>query len=544
MKGGGVTLSNLRRRLVTLSACHLAACLVMVALAFTLALLPFSTLALAIFYGLLILLALIDPIFGLYWAILSVPVQEVVHLPGGLSYTQGAMLLAVGAWALRVLAHPERPLLGDQLIITAKSANVNEEAVNYPGSSRSWQLAFLTNTRAGDWPALAGQFWPWAAFLWALLLAAVCSPYSRVEGFKETLRWSEAFLIWLMVVALARRPWQIAGLIACLLIAPAAEAVIGLAQFITGSGPPSFRITPDLPFVRAYGTIGQPNSFAGYINMAWPLAAAMFGFWILDCRLSAKSKIGYPAGVNLTSTILLVLGSWCLSMLLLAALAASLSRGAWVGAACGVMGMALALGPRARRWSLAGLGLGALGLALGGAGLLPDVLAVRLASITRYLTLFDAGAVAVTPQNFAVVERMAQMQAGWRMFLAHLFTGVGPGNYTLAYPLFAVGTWYASRGHAHNYYIHMAAEAGILGALAYLALLSGVIRQVVVILRSNNRTIWRSAAIGCCGIIAAVAGHDLFENLHALSMGIQLAAVWGLVAVLNRAEGLIERAKG
>ena len=76
-------------------------------LALALALLPLPTLALALFYALLILLALIDPIFGLYWAILSVPVQELVHLPGGVSYTQGAMLLALGAWALHMLAHPE-----------------------------------------------------------------------------------------------------------------------------------------------------------------------------------------------------------------------------------------------------------------------------------------------------------------------------------------------------------------------------------------------------------------------------------------------------
>jgi O-antigen ligase len=196
--------------------------------------------------------------------------------------------------------------------------------------------------------------------------------------------------------------------------------------------------------------------------------------------------------------------------------------------------MALALGSRARRWAIAAFVLAALALALGGAGLLPEVLADRLNSITRYLAIFDAGAVAITPQNFAVVERMAQMQAGWRMFLAHPLTGVGPGNYTPAYPAFAVGTWYASRGHAHNYYIHILAETGVIGALAYLALLAGVIRQAIATLRAENRTIWRSAAIGCCGIIAAVVGHDMFENLHVLSMGIQLTAIWSLLIVLEK----------
>jgi len=513
LKGDRVRLTNLRERLVTLSSCHLVMALILVAVALALALLPLPTLALTLFYALLILLALIDPIFGLYWAILSVPVQELVHLPGGVSYTQGAMLLALGAWALHTLAHPEQPIF---------------------------------NLRHGGDDLLAPQVWLWGAFLWALLLAMAFSPYSRAEAIKETLRWFEAFLIWLMALALARRPWQIAGLIACLLLAPATEALIGVTQFITGDGPPSFRISPTLPFVRAYGTIGQPNSFAGYMNMAWPLAAALaVGATLVlwqrrdrqpttdDRRLIRRSFSIFNFQFSI-SNFLQVLSSWLLLLLLLSALAASLSRGAWVGSACGVAGLALALGSRARRWVLAALGLGVLALALGGAGLLPDVLADRLASITRYLAIFDAGVVAITPQNFAVVERMAQMQAGWGMFLAHPLTGVGPGNFTPAYPTFAVGTWYASRGHAHNYYIHMLAETGLIGALAYVALLAGVIRQAIATLRAENRTIWRSAAIGCCGIIAAVVGHDLFENLHALSMGIQLAAVWGLLVVLEK----------
>jgi O-antigen ligase len=489
--------------------------LVLVAVVLALALLRLPTLALTLFYVLLILLALIDPIFGLYWAILSVPVQELVHLPGGVSYTQGAMLLALGAWALHALAHPEQRIF---------------------------------NHRHGGDDRLAPQVWLWGAFLWALLLALAFSPYSRAESIKELLRWSEAFLIWLMALALVRRPWQIAGLIACLLLAPAAEAMVGVTQFITGNGPPSFRISPTLPFVRAYGTIGQPNSFAGYMNMAWPLDIALavgatFVLWqrrdrrpTTDDRRLVRRRFSISYGF-------LVLSSWFLALLLLFALAASLSRGAWVGAACGVVGMALALGPRARRWALVSLGLGALALALGGAGLLPDILADRLASITRYLAIFDAGAVAITPQNFAVVERMAQMQAGWGMFLAYPLTGVGPGNYTLAYPTFAVGPWYASRGHAHNYYIHILAETGVIGALAYVALLAGLIRQAIATLRAENRTIWRSAAIGCCGIMAAVVGHDLFENLHALSMGIQLAAVWGLLVILENVEST-ERVNG
>jgi cell division protein FtsW (lipid II flippase) len=86
----------------------------------------------------------------------------------------------------------------------------------------------------------------------------------------------------------------------------------------------------------------------------------------------------------------------------------------------------------------------------------------------------------------------------------------------------------------------MAAEAGLIGALAYLALLSGVIAQAWAARHRATSTFQRSTVIGCCGIIAATAGHELFENLHALSMGVQLAAVWGLVVVLGNWELRIE----
>jgi O-antigen ligase len=125
------------------------------------------------------------------------------------------------------------------------------------------------------------------------------------------------------------------------------------------------------------------------------------------------------------------------------------------------------------------------------------------------------------------------LQAGWRMFRAHPLVGVGPGNYNAAYPDVAVFPWYASRGHAHNYYIHLAGELGVFGLAAYGALLGGVVLCVYAAIRRAIPLFLHSTAVGCCGIIATMVGHELFENLHALSMGIHLAAVWGLVIVLS-----------
>lgn len=480
--------------------------LVTICLGSALALLPLPYAAVLVGASAVLVLALIDPVWALYLAVLSVPVQEIVQLPGGLSVTQAALLLAVGAWGLRILAYPERPVYFGRIALGL------------------------------------------AVLLWALALATATTPYSQNEALKETLRWTTVALIYLLALnsitatsATDNWRWRAVGLVICLLFAPAANALFGLWQFITASGPPSFAVAGGR-FVRAYGTIGQPNSFAGYLNMAWPLAVALvlsavLAYWAQRPRQRWSWSLLLPGSLFAGFAALLLLG-----------LVASFSRGGWVGAAGGVLGLIVGLVAtldptlRQRAWHWGGIALvgGLALLLLGGEGLLPDIIAQRLASITRNLRLFDVRTVMVTPENFAVVERMAHLQAAWAMWLQYPLTGVGPGNFSLAFegsnglaPL-TLHPWYGSRGHAHNYYLHIAAEAGTIGLVAYLSLLATLVLQARVTLRRVSGWFWRGIAIGGCGIITSVAAHNIFENLHVLNMGIQMAALWGLLAALER----------
>ncbi len=453
------------------------------------AMLPLALLPRIAMLSVAAVLPLINPVFGVYMAVLSVPVQDVARLPGGLSYTQAAVTWAAGAWLVWALAHPERRLVFDRM------------------------------------------FWLWCGLLWALLLAAVVTPYSQQAALTQTSRWLVAFVVWFIAVQTVRQRWQVIGLVACLLIAPASEAVLGLLQFMRGDGPASFRIAANLPYVRAYGTIGTPNPFAGYLNMGWPLAVAL-GVYVLWRALEDKQWTigsGWRAIVYRLSSIIVM---WTVVLVLLLALVASFSRGGWLGAAIGIAGMALALGRQMARVVFVGAVLAGLVVLLGGIGLLPAALSTRITSVVGSFALFDPSTVTVTPQNFAVVERMAQMWAGVKMFVAHPLTGVGPGNFTMAYPDVTAPPWYVSRGHAHNYYINMAAEAGVVGLLAYITWLGSAAYQAWMKTRCANTMFWRSIGVGCCGVIAAVAGHNLFENLHVLNMGIQFAAVFALVAVM------------
>lgn len=222
------------------------------------------------------------------------------------------------------------------------------------------------------------------------------------------------------------------------------------------------------------------------------------------------------------------------ALLLLAGLFASYSRGGWVGAIIGVGALALVAGRRtATLAGVATLLLLLVGL-LGAFSVLPPALTDRLGTIVNNVRIFDAGEVTITDDNFAIVERMAHWQAGWRMFSAYPLFGVGAGNFNEAYADFFVAPWAISQGHAHNYYIHSLAETGIFGLVSYLLLIGVMVREALRARRTLHGTVWGAAAVGVCGIMAAVAGHNVFENLHVLNLGIQLSGVWGLAILAQR----------
>lgn len=459
----------------------------------------------ALIAGLIVVtLTIIEPAFGLYAAILSVPVQEVVHLPAGLTVTQAVVFLAFSTWMLRVLAHPERKL-GLRLLA------------------------------------------PWLLFLGVQVASIVFTPYSKIEGLLQFARWVASFLAFVLALGTItdrRRAW---GLLIALLLGPVIAALIGLFQFVTASAPASFLILGGR-FARAYATFGKPNPFAGYLNMSWPLAVVLAGFFIsakkrenLELRTKNLTEEQTNKGTKHKNTPPSVLGSRFLvlvftgfALLLLAGLFASYSRGGWIGAIAGAGVLAIVAGRRTA--ALFGLVVivGLLVGLLGASSLLPAALTDRLQTITNNLRIFDAGQVSVTPDNFAIVERMAHWQAGWRMFQSNPLFGVGAGNFNVAYPDFFVAPWATSQGHAHNYYIHTLAEGGIFGLLSYLLLIGAMLREALRARWRLHGTVWGMAGAGVCGIIAAVAGHNIFENLHVLNMGIQLSGVWALSIIAQR----------
>jgi O-antigen ligase len=127
------------------------------------------------------------------------------------------------------------------------------------------------------------------------------------------------------------------------------------------------------------------------------------------------------------------------------------------------------------------------------------------------------------------------MLAGLHMFLDHPWLGVGIGNYPTVYPRYQVTrVWIYPLGHAHNYYINVAAEAGVVGLAAFLIMLVSAFVIAVYLYRRATDPLARTIALGTLGVLVTVAVHSFVDDIFVHAMEVQLALVMGMATVACR----------
>lgn len=469
---------------------------------------PLTQAALLVTATVVVLASLIRPEICLYLLAMAVPFGGILQLP-------------VGEWRITAVE-----VLAALLLLVWLAQGVARRLIFLYPAPLNWPLALLL-----------------AAFLISLFDAW---SYSASAG--ELAKWLEIAVVYLVGTSLlaatqatseaalsGQRPSVAARLVIVLLMAGTLEALYGLYTALQRVGPPSYAILGGLVY-RASGDFAQPNPFGGYMNHVWPLAAGLLAYapWLLPCeRYGATSRI--LAYLGLPLALALCLGSLVLSW----------SRGAWLGAMIAFAAMVVAwtatlltAGEATKRmWgrrALAALLIGSMFLLsigiLGAAELLPPVIAERLVSITEGLEIVDVRTVKVTDANFATVERLAHWWAGWHMWEDYPWTGVGIGNYPVAYGRYNLPGWEDPLGHAHNVYINMGAETGVLGLAAYLIFLLAALIQTARALAKAHCAWLRGTALGILGIIMARIVQDGLDNLWVHGMGIQMALLLALAS--------------
>ncbi|HET7080580.1 MAG TPA: hypothetical protein VFM49_24355, partial [Chloroflexia bacterium] len=266
-------------------------------------------------------LVLQRPAWGVYALVLSVPVQQEITLGGRATLTQATMVGLLGAWwawtavsARRLVIPPFAVALGVYLTVMVASLTV-----------------------AGDVRA----------------------------GLAELARWTVVLLTYIIIANTIRTRREIIGLVACFFAGATAEALLGIWQVATRQVPPSFFAgqggDPEDLVPRGFGTIGMPNSYAGYLNLTIALGIALSVYLLIRAVRDLRAR---GSGVERDrrarlARLALALGVGALTAVILDGLIASQSRGGYIGLVFGILAMALVMGPYRGRTLLA-LGLGAV----------------------------------------------------------------------------------------------------------------------------------------------------------------------------------------
>jgi O-antigen ligase len=310
------------------------------------------------------------------------------------------------------------------------------------------------------------------------------------------------------------------GIVIILLVLAMANCSVGAIQFFKGQNFSALSILPRPDYgTRASGFFGYPNHLATFLNIAAMLGLAVT-FWS-RWPVAGKLISGY---VTLTCLVgVLVTGS----------------RGGYIACLVGLLVF----------------------------GLLSLLLVGKLHS-DRVMPLILAGALLIVGLGWGVQQfrqrsflvqsrssetltidriRLQLWQAAWKQFKLQPAVGTGSGTYLYYGRQFRHPSVQKDPVYAHNEYIQLLAEYGILGIAALVMVIETHFRRSWNFLLSNLSGEWTSSAtlhntlaltVGAFSAAAAVLAHAFMEyNLHMPANLLVTACIFGLLTTPDSASG-------
>ena len=255
------------------------------------------------------------------------------------------------------------------------------------------------------------------------------------------------------------------------------------------------KITILAPGQNVISTLGNTTYFAGFLVALLPL--------MLSRLVLAEKQI---QKIECCALLVLVLYT----------LIRTESRSGWFAAVLGIF-LFILMNFQTKKVRIAALTLMVVGCAI--------IVALFHGIILRRLE----GAFVMDPTS-SVPRRLFIYQGAWRAFLSSPLLGNGIGNFLVFLPKFrAPGYWmFQSEDlvpHAHNEFLEIASESGLLGIAAFLA----VLLIFIIIVRKNLRSLQGSQRTIFVGFTAAIIS-ILADNLLSMNLRtIPVAAVFWII---------------
>ncbi|MBU0677265.1 MAG: O-antigen ligase family protein [Verrucomicrobia bacterium] len=243
---------------------------------------------------------------------------------------------------------------------------------------------------------------------------------------------------------------------------------------------------PEAYGMRASGTFFCPNHFAHLLSVSICICVAL----AMMAASGAALRLLAIYGIAL-----------CISALFL-----TQSRSGWIGAVVGVgVTVSMAMWRKSQKWFLATI--------LGG----PIVLLLVSAALWMGSDVFRDRLITAMPgaSGSTAAIRLNIWHDTLPMIQDAPVLGHGPGSYRWVYPAYRSFSAQLWARYAHNEYLHMLSEFGIVGFLLAAVAVAAFAMKLLSVFRKASRDRDALMIAGLMGAVAASLTHALFDyNLH------------------------------
>jgi len=353
------------------------------------------------------------------------------------------------------------------------------------------------------------------------------SPHDTLIG---VLRLGSALSVFFAAFVLVRSRKDLLRVVVPAVSAGAVLALLGLLKsaVVLARGEPSFAFLFPLggTGARASGPFINPNQFAGYLEILFPMSVALLAWFVSTRRRedeSLRAMIGRFSGPG---ALVALLG---MSVLLIAGgILTSLSRTGILSflVSCALLALLLA-----RK-----LGMKWRALASGGALVLAFFVYLGVEPVLdRYSLLMED----------RDIDRLKAWEMGAEIAGDFPLTGTGLGTFRRVAPAYQTGELQGGYFQAHNDYVNMASDVGALGLLLILGILGTWIAATWRGLSRGGRMrpLFAAASLAAAGAMAAHSAGDFNLQVGAVAMHMALCAGLGLAASCMPDPGGVRRTK-
>lgn len=144
----------------------------------------------------------------------------------------------------------------------------------------------------------------------------------------------------------------------------------------------------------------------------------------------------------------------------------------------------------------------------------------------------------------STTDRKVIWQAAWNMFMYKPWIGVGLGTFMYNFSKFVTPGYLYGVPYAHNCYLQMACEIGIIGVSSFLFLIAMFFYKGIEILNTNSQQktfFWYALLASLAAILGYCVQMAVDTNFYSLDLGLLFWLVLGLgiAAMKNIKEGVL-----